>query len=247
MSEAFNVGDIRPHQSMVDQEQAIEKDVQWLMSHLENFVYVNCPACGDDNSILEFERKGFKYRRCNSCSAVYANPRPSADLLESFYDNSEVYKFWSENVYQVTSLNRRKYIFWPRAKKLVNQCKLNGFDGGVMVEVGSSQGFFCQEIESLNFFDRVIGIEPTPDQARIAIEGGIETHQISFEKFSFNENVNAIASFETIEHLYSPLDFFRWAHSLLSNRGLLMITCPNFSSFETYLLGSKSSCVDMNI
>ena len=53
----------------------------------------------------------------------------------------------------------------------------------------------------------MIGIEPTPDQARVAIEGYRNTS--NFLRNSVSTKKNAIASSsETIEHLYSPLNFF---------------------------------------
>ena len=126
MAKNFSASDIRPPHTMIEQEEAIAKDVAWLTRHRNNFVRVNCPICDEDNARLEFERKGFCYVRCQHCFCVYTNPRPKPDLLKEFYENSAVYSYWSENIYRATSDNRRKYLFRPRAELLVEKCKNMG-------------------------------------------------------------------------------------------------------------------------
>lgn len=244
MKEKFNEADIRPDNLWKDQEEAINKDVKWLQKYQDKFKYVECPACGSNNYSLEFNKKGFDYVKCSYCSTLFVNPRPTAKILKDFYIQSELYKYWSKNVYSIKAEGRKKFMFRPRAELLKNKCAKAGFKGGKVLEVGSSSGFFLEEIDKLNFFDKIVGIELTPDQAEASRKKGIETHETSYELFKSSEKFTAIASFETIEHLYSPKDFMLWARNKLCSGGYLMITCPNYGGLEPLALTSDSICVD---
>ena len=244
MKEKFNEADIRPDNLWKDQEEAINKDVKWLLQYKDKFENVECPACGSKHYSLEYNKKEFNYVRCNYCSTVYVNPRPSATILKDFYTQSEVYKYWTKNVYSKKAEGRKKFIFSPRAKLLEKKCTEAGFTKASILEVGSSSGFFLEEIGKLEYFDKVVGIELTPDQAAESRKKGIDTFETSYETFNSKNKFTAIASFETIEHLYSPRNFMLWARDNLCSRGFLMITCPNYGGIEPLALGSDSICVD---
>ncbi|MDA0241665.1 MAG: class I SAM-dependent methyltransferase [Proteobacteria bacterium] len=240
----MKASDIRPDDAMKGQQTAMEADIAMLLTHREDFVDVACPACESELAAHEFDRKGFSYWRCKHCETVYNNPRPTPEILAALYSNSEVYKYWSRNVYEVSAENRRKLLFRPRAEMLVQRCRNAGLTGGAMLEVGASQGLFCEEVAALGLFDSVIAIEPTPDQAQVCRQKGIEVHELSYEKLRLKSKLNAIASFETIEHLFSPKAFMEWAHGNLRPGGFLMLTCPNIRGFETLVLGQNSGAVD---
>lgn len=240
----MRTSDIRPVDAMIGQQDAMQKDVAMLLGHADEFVSVACPACDANVPVHQFDRNGFSYWRCSSCDAIYTNPRPSKDLLAKFYAQSEVYKYWSNNVYEASADSRKRLIFRPRAKLLADVCKNAGLLGGALIEIGASQGFFCEEIRDLNYFERIVAIEPTPDQARICRGKGFEVCEEAYETAPINFKANAIASFETIEHLFSPAEFMLWAFEHLNPGGFLMLTCPNMRGFETMVLGVESGAVD---
>lgn len=240
----MKTSDIRPENAIAGQQEAMDKDVAMLLEHADEFVSVSCPACDADVPEHHFDRNGFSYWRCSSCGAIYTNPRPSKDLLGKFYAQSEVYKYWSGNVYEASAESRKRLIFRPRAERLVEVCKGAGLEGGGLIEIGASQGFFCEEVRDLEYFDRIVGIEPTPDQARICRGKGFEVYEETYETARIDFKANAIASFETIEHLFSPAEFMSWAFERLNPGGFLMLTCPNIRGFETMVLGAESGAVD---
>lgn len=244
MENKFHENDIRPANLEVGQKAAIAKDVKWLNNQKKNFVMVGCPACNKKEHTMYFNKKGLNYVKCNYCSTVYVNPRPTNKILSKFYSISEVYKYWSKHVYLSTAENRKKLIFSPRAKLLVKKCKEAKIRKGSILEVGSSSGFFLQEIKKLNFFNKVIGIEPTPDQAKEAKKNGIITYNLTYDKFKSKSKFNAIVSFETIEHLFSPANFLRWANKKLNKGGFIMMTCPNYAGLEPLVFENNSATVD---
>jgi len=244
MVKDFREKDIRPLSLEEGQREAIKQDINWLKERTSKFVNVNCPACDKNDSSLEFLKDGLEYHKCSYCNTVYVNPRPDAFLLSEFYTNSKVYEYWSKNVYSATSDNRKKFLFRPRAELIIKKCREANFKGGNVLEIGSSSGFFLEEVSQFNFFNKVIGIEPTPDQANESRKKGITTFNIPYESYKTKSKFIAIASFETIEHLYSPYNFLLWVKKYLEVGGYVMMTCPNFAGIEPLALGKESGCVD---
>lgn len=240
----MKTSDIRPEDAMIGQQAAMDKDIAMLLDHADDFVSVSCPACDSNSPEHHFDRKGFSYWRCQSCGTIYTNPRPPKNLLGKFYAQSEVYKYWSNNVYEASADSRKRLIFRPRAETLVNACGDAGLKGGALIEIGASQGFFCEEVRELGSFERIVAIEPTPDQARVCRDKGFEVLEEAFETATIDSKANAIASFETIEHLFSPAEFMSWAIEHLNPGGFLMLTLPNIRGFETIVLGVESGAVD---
>ena len=114
------------------------------------------------------------------------------------------------------------------------------------MEVGAGFGIFCEEIKKAGFFDRVIGVEPTPDLAETCRKKGLEIIEKPIEQVVFqDEKIDVVASFEVIEHLFCPREFIESCFSLLSPGGLLVLTCPNVKGFDISVLGPVSDAVDV--
>ena len=53
-----------------------------------------------------------------------------------------------------------------------------------------------------------------------------------------------MTSFETIEHLYSPKEFLLGCKKILSENGIIVITCPNIMGFDILTLNGLSDSID---
>ena len=73
---------------------------------------------------------------------------------------------------------------------------------------------------------------------------GYHTIESSFEQVNLSEKYSLITAFEVIEHLYDPKFFLDWALNLLTDNGLIYLTCPNIEGFETQILGKHSDTID---
>jgi 2-polyprenyl-3-methyl-5-hydroxy-6-metoxy-1,4-benzoquinol methylase len=115
------------------------------------------------------------------------------------------------------------------------------------MEVGAGFGTFCEEVKRLNIFRRVIAIEPTPDLAQTCREKGLEVIEKPIEQVrpDKGDQVDVIATFEVIEHLFSPREFLRGCASVLEPGGLIIITCPNVKGFDLVTLQVLSDTVDV--
>ena len=240
----MKVSDIRPEELMDGQKAAEAKDIRWLEKRKNNFIEVLCPACELNNSKFLYEKKSMKQVRCLNCFTQYANPRPTPKILSEFYLNSKNYEYFAKYIFPASMEQRRIKIFKPRAEMISKIIKNLGLHGGTLVEVGCGYGQFCTEINALNVFDEILGIEPTPDLASICRKKNIEVIENSYENISFDESIDFIVHFEVIEHLFSPKDFVNWCYTSLKKGGYMVATCPNVAGLETTLLGKESNAVD---
>jgi 2-polyprenyl-3-methyl-5-hydroxy-6-metoxy-1,4-benzoquinol methylase len=241
----FNEDQIRPLDIMEGQKRAFLEDVQWLRQRSDQFVEVMCPACGGSNKSKHFEKYNFIFNLCSDCETLYISPRPPEKLLREFYQNSENYKYWAENIYPKSERVRKENIFVPRLAKLVDLCENYKVNQGTIVEVGAGYGTFGEVVEEAGKFGKYIAIEPSPELALECKRKALKVIEDSVEAAASQiKEADVVASFEVIEHLFSPREFLKSCRKVLNHEGLLILTCPNWKGFETQILGPLSDTFD---
>lgn len=237
--------DIRPADLEAGKLDALNADLERLAARKYEFVAVACPACGADDGIFEFEKYGFTFDKCPHCGTAYMNPRATPEILADFYGKSVLYEYWNRHIFPASRAVRMERIFRPRVRRILDLCREWDMSPGVLVEVGSAAGMFCEEAQACGTFKRIIGIEPSAAQAATCRSMGIEIIEATLEQIDgLDTPADIVASFETIEHVYSPMDFIRRCHGLLSPGGLLVLTCPNYEGFDIMTLGVLSDSLD---
>ena len=238
--------EIRPNHLIEGQAKAVAAGIRRLLQHKDDFVHVPCPACASQEAHKAFEKYELDYVVCLDCGTMYINPRPTPAILEMFYATSENYQYWNKYVFPASERARSERIFRPRAERIGDICRRNGIDNGVLLEVGAGFGTFCEEVRRLGIFRRVIAVEPIPDLAGTCRRKGLEVIEKPIEHVRFeSDTVDVVASFEVIEHLFSPRDFLISCARVLSPGGLLVITCPNIKGFDLVVLQALSKTVDV--
>jgi SAM-dependent methyltransferase len=242
---ALSENEIRPADLEAGKLRALRADLERLSQRKRDFVSVDCPACFAKDGHFEFEKFGFRFDRCVQCGTVYMNPRAAAEDLADFYSGSVLYEYWDKYIFPASRTVRKERIFRPRVKRILELCSQHGVDPGLLVEVGSASGMFCEEALASRRFSRVVGIEPSAEQAQTCREIGIEVIETTLEgATNLPDKADVVASFETIEHVFSPRDFLSCCHTLLGRGGLLVLTCPNYEGFDILTLGPLSESLD---
>lgn len=237
--------EIRPDELMKDQAERLAADIRRLLQHKHEFVTVNCPACGSVESHKAYEKYEIQFVVCEQCETVYANPRPRPEHLEEYYANSENYAYWNKYIFPASEVVRREKIFKPRVQKVIEICQKLNVQTNTLLEVGAGFGIFCEEMQKIGVFGKIIGVEPTPALAETCRIRGINLIEKPIEKIDFgNEIIDVIVNFEVIEHLFDPREFLVKCYELLAEGGILIVTCPNSKGFDIVTLGEKSSAVD---
>ena len=241
----FHESDIRPEQFKDQEAKLFAEDLSGLLEHRDAFVHVACPACAMDDCDFAFDKYGVDFVRCLACETMYVNPRPTSEMLDYYYSTSRYYKFWNDFVFPASEETRREKIFRPRVEKMVEICRRLGVGNEKFLEVGAGFGTFCEELQHQAIFENILALEPTPSLAETCRLRGIETIQKPIERITPDYcQVDVIASFEVIEHLFSPAKFISQCFRLLAPGGLLILTCPNAKGFDIRLLNEVSDSVE---
>jgi 2-polyprenyl-3-methyl-5-hydroxy-6-metoxy-1,4-benzoquinol methylase len=245
MAATFKEDDIRPKDLEEGKLHALQQDLKRLRSYSSQFVEVVCPACENLIGDPAFQKFGFQFVNCNKCDTVYMNPRAPAEVLNDFYANSILYDFWNKYIFPASREARRRKIFRPRVRKVLELLERYNVGKNCLLEVGAGFGIFCEEITKEKVFDNVIALEPSKSLAESCKKLGITTIEKSVENLvSLEVPANFIVSFEVIEHLYSPFDFLRNCHRLMQDDGIIVISCPNIRGFDIMTLGVDSESID---
>ncbi len=238
--------DIRPDDLMYGASISMLTDLGRMLTRRSEFTDVDCPACTSGFSDLLHRKYGLEYHSCRECDTIYVNPRPTPELLAWFYRGSANYAYWCKHIFPVSEEARRKSIFVPRVDMVLHYCKTFGVDMGSLLEIGSGFGTFLDEMTSRQAFKAIHGIEPTPELARACCERGLAVWDARFEDIYCDPAIghDVIASFEVIEHVFSPYRFVTKCLSLLHPGGLLFLTCPNGQGFDFVTLGQQCGNMD---
>jgi 2-polyprenyl-3-methyl-5-hydroxy-6-metoxy-1,4-benzoquinol methylase len=217
-----------------------------MLSKCGEFIYVTCPACGADDFVPKFNKNSFSYVDCMVCETFYMNPRPPQNILDWFYSESLNYAYWNEFIFPASEKARLEQIFVPRVERLLELCCKYQVSTEAILEVGAGFGTFCSEVKRRNVFTRIVAVEPTPGLAKTCRDRGLEVFELPVEKIELQDNelFDVVASFEVIEHLFSPLDFVGHMSRLLKPGGILMLACPNGLGFDIATLGTFSNTID---
>lgn len=170
---------------------------------------------------------------------MFINPRPDGALLEQYYNNARGLAYWNEQIFPTSEPVRRELIFRPRASRVIELCTKYKVNTNIIIDVGAGFGTFCEEIQKIDCFDRVVAVEPNPGLAQTCKQKTIEVIAKPIEKV-WMEGIDVITSFELIEHLFSPEDFLHSCNKCLDDEGLFICTAPNIKGFDLLTLGKLS-------
>jgi 2-polyprenyl-3-methyl-5-hydroxy-6-metoxy-1,4-benzoquinol methylase/ribosomal protein S27E len=240
--------DIRPRKLFNQYLKLSKEDNTLFFTDHSRFIEIECPGCGSEKQLPGLMKHGFKYVQCADCSSLYLSPRPPADMYDLYYQQAKSVKFWYTHFYKETAETRRQRIYQPRAAFIAEWARKLGVrsgDNSLFVDIGSGYGLFLEEVKNIGLFDRIMGIEPSPDLAQKCRSRGFKVFQKKLENME-GERIDAsfATAFEVLEHVIDPLSFLVSACQLLRSGGLLMLTTLTVSGFDIQVLweNSKSVC-----
>lgn len=246
IGERLTEAELCPLELLADQEAAFQRDIDRMLSRSSEFVVVSCPACASARSDEAFGKFGFHFQKCKSCGTLFMNPRPSEAVLADYYANSENYQIWAEQIFPASEESRKQKLCVPWLNRIVEYCDTFQVSRDVLVEIGPGFGTFAQVATESGSFGEVLAIEPTPELAQACSARGVNVVRSRVEDIeeSAMPQASVVVAFEVIEHLFEPAKFLSSAHSLLDDKGLLILSCPNGMGFDISVLGPNSLAVD---
>jgi SAM-dependent methyltransferase/ribosomal protein S27E len=227
------------------QEAAFARDIERLQKRRDEFLAVDCPACGDTASRPIFSKFGFAFVDCCSCETIYMTPRPSPEIMASYYANSENYAYWAKYIFPASEAVRREKIHQPWLARILDYCERYQVPRGTLVEVGPGFGTFAALAGGSRKFARVLAVEPTPEMAAACRARGVTVIEKRIEDIGDEcGSVDVLVAFEVIEHLFAPRLFLAQCRRIVRPGGLLIVSCPNGKGFDIATLGANALAVD---
>lgn len=237
--------EIRPQELFNRYLAVARQDIELFFTDKRQFIEVDCPACGSDSREWAFDKLGFRYQTCNACGSLYLSPRPSAEMIDRYYQEGEAVKFWSTQFYRETAEARREKIFKPRAQLIADLIRSQLLDKrDIFVDVGSGYGIFLEEIAKLGAFQTVMGIEPAPNMAEVCRQKGLPIIEKPVEVvLPIEVQADLATTFEVLEHVFSPANFLRSIYRILREGGIVLFTTLTISGFDLQILWDKSKSI----
>jgi len=170
--------------------------------------------------------------KCRRCELVFANPAPARAALESLY-RAASFEAGTESTYAA-----RTYVACLRRTK--------GLLPVPTVDVGAGDGAFLLELMRNGFTD-VIGYEPSEAPVRSADPAVRDRLRVGFfdaAKFP-DDSLGLVTCFQTIEHVYDPLQLVRDIHRILKPGGIAFLIAHDVDALSAKILGDKSPIYDI--
>ena len=108
-----------------------------------------------------------------------------------------------------------------------------------VLEVGCGEGYF----PLLKNISSYIGLELSQDAVKKANAKGLNVKLQDFQEYASQNpsSVSNVCSFQVLEHLPTPGDFFQSAYEVLQNDGLMITAVPSEDSFAGTI---KTNCLN---
>jgi len=205
---------------------------------------IDCPACGSNVRVEEFDKHGFGYVSCDDCATLYQSPRPQIDAFERFYSDSISATYWSQTFFPAVAEPRRERIFKPRVERLVKLCEEKGIHPSTVMDVGAGYGIFLEEWKKKYPQARTIAVEPSIHLAEICRQKGIEVIQEMAENVSgYDAVADLVICFEVLEHVHDVLSFISILKKFVKPGGYLMVSTLGVDGFDIQVLWDKSNSI----
>jgi SAM-dependent methyltransferase len=171
---------------------------------------------------------------CSRCGILYGNPVLSPGALATAYQTAE-FDSAGEADYASNTYARRIRNLLPVLPDL------NG-----ALDIGTGDGAFLEKLLHLRF-QNVVGVEPSEapiESAKKHIRPLIRSGLFRSEKFAA-ASFSLITCFQTMEHVWDPLETAMGAYRLLKSGGAVAIVVHNRKSLSARILGMKSPIFDI--
>ncbi len=193
--------------------------------------WVNCPLCNSDKSQLVYETVQFAGKTlgtlktrlvmCDECDFVYNNPRPSREILATYYESD---------------LNASGQIFRQAVDggptDIIHRAHLDFLDSQnitpkKLLDVGCGRGFFLKRATTHYPMANMVGVEPSEVALANDDQEGMLVHHGTLEELAPQlGQFDVICAFSVLEHVGHPLEFLNLLKTLLTPDGMLFLEVP---------------------
>ena len=164
---------------------------------------------------LSYEKYPFKLGVCSSCGFLQLTDCIAPEIL---YENYFTVSGWKNQ---------------PHVQRLIEVTQqMTGLnENSRLLEIGCNDGCFLSSLKE-HGINNLIGIEPTKDASKIAIEKGLDIHNIFFTEKTTKEvfekkSFDVLVTRQVLEHIVDLNDFLQSINFVLKDDGFLVIEIPD--------------------
>src|SRR5438105_1870319 len=214
-----------------------------------------CPACGEELpervALRGFDRLhgtpgSFEVHVCDSCGSGRTFPLvPSGELARFYPESYNAYALPSNRLPHLlaTALFRRRY---GKALRRGPLRALRGLPPGRLLDVGAGRGDLGVVLGEHGW--QVTGLEPSADACKEGRRRGVSMVHGTLGTATAAElgtGYDAVVFQHALEHVVEPRTDLGRTLELLRPGGLLLVTLPNFGSWQSRRFGSAWFHLDL--
>jgi SAM-dependent methyltransferase len=184
----------------------------------------------------------FSVAVCASCGGGWTLPPASAEELASFYPSSYGYLLDRGVLAAVQKVVQRLFFKYAFARPPLRT--LAAARPGALLDVGCGRGDLGAVLVKRGW--RVAGLDPSAEACAFARARGVEARTGTLNTIAYeDESFDAVVMRHSLEHVPDPRADLARAYRLLRPGGLLVISVPNFDSWERRRFGSAWFHLDL--
>ncbi len=192
----------------------------------------NCPVCKSvrfKHYLITkdhfLSKESFNISKCQECSLLFTNPRPSSENIGSYYDSEE---YLSHNSRSGLLASIYKIIRRRNIQHKYNIIK-SRVPKGKLLDVGAGTGSFLNFMQTKGW--KVYGTEPNESARKQAVSSGINVVE-DIGKLNIPKKMDAITMWHSLEHVHNFDETVQYLASHLKKKGRLFIAVPNHESLD---------------
>jgi len=203
-----------------------------------------CALCGGEIFKSALECEGFSFVKCEHCGLVQRNPQPDKNEILARYSDTYgndylSYELKNESAFlKLQQLALKDSGFSKAEKKLFASAEKLHAQAPSILDIGCATGALIASLRDNGW--RVTGVEISPSADYAKNERKLDVRNIPLEENHFPDNsFDIILASHLIEHLNEPKTFLEETYRILKNNGIIFITTPDISGFQSRLFGSR--------
>lgn len=237
--------EIKPETLLDEYRRLVARDVRAHFVEPGRLTAAACPGCRSQPGTFAFEKFGLQYFECPACGTVYISPRPPEEAIVDFYRNSKSAQFWREQILPGTRDVRRKKIYRPQARWLLDAVDRYRPGASLGLILGYHNNLLVEELirQEKDLFQMIV----TNPLADIEYSGS-EYAAVSLEPLPLDslfpfDPVDLVLAFDVLDRCADPGALFVAAYHILAPGGIMLASTSLSSGFDTQVLWERSASI----